>query len=553
MTHYEADQTVQGAFALIRAGRPLDAAQLFRKVIADHPQHAHALNGLGTIALAAGELEQAAAQFAKAAAADPANPGFHMNLGTALMKQRMFAEAEQAYRKALQLSPNDANAKSNLAIVLAQLGRLDEAIASAHQAIAINPAMIGAHTNLASFLKQKGLYAEAVQAYKAGLDLAPNHSGLLSEYATYLGRAGRFEEALEAHQRAIRQAPSSSQVYMNLGFLLQGEIRMPEAIDAYRKATQLAPGDALAHLNLAVGLLMDGQWEEGLREYEWRLKYRDYYAATFVPNRWDGSDPAGKTLLIRCEQGIGDSCNFIRYAQPMAQGGARVIVEAHAPSARLISSAPGVAQVFVQGETPPPFDYEIPIASLPLIAQARPDRIFAPIPYLQTDAERVESWAQRLKQYPAKLKVGIVWGGSEQNPRDASRSMKLADFALLAGVEGVRLFALQKGMAAMQVFSAPPEMQIVDFAPFLNSFDDTAAALENLDLLISVDTSVAHLAGALGRPVWTLLERAPDWRWLLNRSDTPWYPTMKLFRQPRTGDWEAVIGEVVKQLREFKR
>jgi hypothetical protein len=165
----------------------------------------------------------------------------------------------------------------------------------------------------------------------------------------------------------------------------------------------------------------------------------------------------------------------------------------------------------------------------------------------------VEAWAHRVKQYPAKLKVGLVWAGSEQNPRDASRSMKLADFAPLAGISGIRLFALQKGIAAMQIFSASPEMKIVDFAPFLNSFDDTAAALVNLDLLISVDTSVAHLAGALGRPVWTLLERAPDWRWLLNRSETPWYPTMKLFRQPRIGDWGEVVANVVKDLGQFTR
>lgn len=553
MTDYEADQTVRGAFAILNTGRPHDAAQLFRKVLADRPLHAHALNGLGLVALGTGELEQSAACFAKAAAVEPDNPGFQMNLGTALMKQRRFAEAEQLYRKVVTRAPNDANAHSNLAIVLAQLGRLDEAIASAHRAIAINPGIIGAHTNLAMFLKQKGLYAEAVQAYKTGLDLAPNHSGLLSEYATYLARAGRLDEALEVHRQAIGAAPSSSQVYMNLGFLLQGELRMEEAIDAYRKALQLAPDNALCHLNLAVGLLLAGQWEEGLHEYEWRLKNLDFYTRSFLPKRWDGSDPAGKTLAIRCEQGIGDSFNFIRYAEPIAQRGARIIVEAHAPSARIIASAPGVSEVFIQGQPTPHFDFEIPIASLPLIAQARPDRIFAPIPYLRTDAQRVEAWRDRLTQYPARLKVGIVWAGSEQNPRDASRSMKLADFAPLAGIEGVRLFALQKGIAAMQIFSAPAEMQIVDFAPFLNSFDDTAAALSNLDLLISVDTSVAHLAGALGRPAWTLLERAPDWRWMLNRSDTPWYPTMKLFRQPRTGDWDAVIGEVVKELPEFKR
>lgn len=553
MTDYEADQTVNGAFAILRAGRSQDAAQLFQKVVADRPQHAHALNGLGLTLLTAGDFEQAAAFFARAWSAEPGNPGFQMNLATALMKQRRFAEAEQLYRKVTVQSPDDANAHSNLAIVLAQLGRLDEAITSAHKAIAIKPTAIGFHTNLAMFLKQKGLFAEAVQAYKAGLDLAPHHAGLLSEYATYLARAGRLEEALEVHRNAIGADPSSSQVYVNLGFLLQGELRMNEAIDAYRKAIQLAPDSALCHLNLGVGLLLAGQWEEGLREYEWRLRNVDLYTKAFLPKRWDGSDPAGKTIAIRCEQGIGDSFNFIRYAQPIAQRGARVIVEAHAPAARLIASAPGVAMVFVQGDPPPPFDFEIPIASLPLIAQARPDRIFAPIPYLRTDAERVKTWGQRLNQYPAMLKVGIVWAGSEQNPRDASRSMKLADFAPLTCVEGIRLFSLQKGIAAMQVFAAPPEMQIVDFAPFLNSFDDTAAALANLDLLISVDTSVAHLAGALGRPVWTLLERSPDWRWLLNRSDTPWYTTMKLFRQPRTGDWETVIGEVVKELAEFKR
>lgn len=551
MTDHEAERTVQGAVALLRAGRAHDAAQLFQTVVAERPQHAHALNGLGLSSLAANEPENAATYFARAANADPANVGFQMNLGTALMKQRRFVEAEQAYRNVLARAPEDANAQSNLAIVLAQLGRVDEAIASAHKAIAINPGMIGAHTNLAGFLKQKGLYAEAVEAYKAGLDLAPSHSGLLSEYATYLGRAGRLEEALQTLQQAIRAAPSSSQVYMNLAFLLQGELRMDEAVDAYRKAKELAPENALCHMNLGVALLMAGQWEEGLQEYEWRLKNRDLYTSTFTPNRWDGSDPAGKTLVIRSEQGIGDSFNFIRYAYPIAQRGAKVIVEAHAPAARLIASAPGVAQVFVQGQAPPRADFEIPIASLPLVAQVRPDSIFAPVPYLKAEQDRVEAWAERMKQYPAKIKVGIVWAGSNQNPRDASRSMKLMDFAPLASVSGVRLFGLQKGIAAMQIFSAGPSMGIVDFAPFLNSFDDTAAALMNLDLLISVDTSVAHLAGALGKPVWLLIERVPDWRWMLNRSETAWYPTMKLFRQPRRGDWETVIQQVVQELSRF--
>jgi len=335
---------------------------------------------------------------------------------------------------------------------------------------------------------------------------------------------------------------------MNLGVALHNLGQFEEAKECYRHAAALDPNDIATHTNLAFVKLVLGDWEGGLRDSEKRLENLQQYRRTWEAPRWDGSDPKGKTIVIAAEQGIGDTINFVRYASLLADRGAKVIVETQESLVSLLRRVPGVSDAVPQFSQLPKYDAYIPIPSLPFAFGTTPQNVPANIPYITPDSDRARKWKDRLAQSGPEFKVGLVWGGSPNNRADVYRSVLLAELAPLAQVQGVRFISLQKGRQASQLLSPPPGMQITDMGPELETFEDTAALIANLDLLIAVDTSIVHLAGAMGRPVWTLIAFSPDWRWLLNRSDTPWYPTMRLFRQPSFGDWSSVMQTVASEL-----
>jgi hypothetical protein len=299
----------------------------------------------------------------------------------------------------------------------------------------------------------------------------------------------------------------------------------------------------------AIALLLKGDYERGLPDYELRLLVGASRPRRFDRPAWDGSDPAGKTILLHAEQGLGDTIHFARYATLLARRGARVVLECQPPLKRLLRSLDGVGDVVAQGDLLPGFDLHRPLASMPLAFNTRLATIPADVPYLQAPADAVERLGRRLASSGGAFKVGIVWAGAAGHPNDRKRSVPLELLAPLAGIPNVKLFSLQKGPPAEQL-KAPSAPPVEDLARELDDFADTAAAMHHLDLVVSVDTSAAHLAGALGRPVWTLLPFSPDWRWLLGRADSPWYPTMRLFRQPKLGAWRDLFGEVTSKLRD---
>jgi hypothetical protein len=365
-----------------------------------------------------------------------------------------------------------------------------------------------------------------------------------------LRRLRRFEEAADACRKAIELNPTSPMERYNLGVVYLDQCRIAEAIACLREAVELKPTEPLPHWGLALALLVDGQFAEGWKEYEWRWECTELFPARpkFSQPTWDGSDLSGKTILLHSEQGFGDAIQFARYATLLARQEARVILQCSPMMRRLFATIPGVHAIHCEPEPLPRFDVHCSLLSLPRTLGTTLETIPAQIPYLSANPDLAAAWKQRLAAIAGKRKVGIAWAGNPDHQRDQDRSCGLAALAPLASHADVALISLQKGPAASQTAAPPPGMILHDFTPELETFADTAALIANLDLVITVDTSIAHLAGAMGKPVWTLLAFAPDWRWLLNRTDSPWYPTMRLFRQPSPGDWGSVVAAVCEQL-----
>ena len=581
------EQTLQAARDYMRAAQLPEAESAFRQVLATDPKNPEALNGLGMLALHMNRFDEAVNLFKEAVQARPSEVGLAMNLGTALLKLNRLQEAGAVYEQVIRIKPDFAEAWANVAVVLAELRRLPDAERANRRAIELKPQFALPYQNLGTVLRDMGRLAEAEQVLKQGLAIEPNRPEMLSRLAlvylsqgasdraknqdaidilrralaiqpnhpyvlTNLGlalaRLGRPEEAVQYHQQALQIHPNFPMGMMNLGVALRSLGRFDEARTSFERAMAIEPNNPTLHQNLANEMLIAGDWTQGFAEYERRLDDTATYVRTWPKPRWDGSNPSGRTLLLAAEQGIGETIDFVRYASVLAERGARVIVEAPEPIASLIRRAPGVSDVVVPGQMLPEHDFYAYLPSLPYLLHTTPQTIPSPIPYLAADPTRAENWKQKFRDYGSELKVGLVWGGSPHHRSDPHRSMLLVDFAPLAEVKGVKFFSLQKGPQASQLLSAPADLRVTELGAMLSDFEETAAALANLDLLISVDTAIVHLAAAMGRPAWNLLAFAPDWRWLLNRSDTPWYPTMKLFRQPRFGDWAGAMQQVKQEL-----
>jgi len=426
-------------------------------------------------------------------------------------------EAEQLYRQILAQEPEHSGALYYLGAIARKTGRNDVALDLIRRAIAIKPNFIEAHFNLGNTLRDMG----------------------------------RLDEAIDSYRQAINLKPDYADAYSNLGYALIDSEQRDEAVAAYRQAIQIKPDDTRAHWNLAVLLLSMGQFAEGWDEFEWRLKDKSMgLRRDFASPQWNGEDLAGKTLLLHTEGGYGDAFQFIRYA-PLLRGRAKKIILECAPTlVKLFSDLPGVDEIITRGQALPAFDYQIPLQSLPRLFKTNLTNIPNAVPYLKVTPEDRARWKERV-QNDGQLNVGLVWAGSSRpNMSDDLRTRGLDIFARLGQIPGVRFFSLQKGPES----SLPrlPGLELTDLTHDLNDFADTAALIENLDLVISADTSVAHLAGALAKPVWVLIPFTSDFRWLLNRTDSPWYPTMRLFRQKRHDDWETVIAEVEAALKEIR-
>jgi tetratricopeptide (TPR) repeat protein len=501
----------QNGLRLHNSGRLQQAEQVYRQIIASAPGHADSHHMLGVVASQCGQPEAALACLDRAIALKPSGALYHVNRASALLALGRLDAAEDACRAALRLKRNCAEAYQVLGHTLNDAGRSGEAIAAYSEALRLQPELPDLHNNLGLALRQ----------------------------------ADRLDEAAEALRLAVRRAPDDAQAQGNLAGILKELGALPEAEANYREALRRHPDDAVLHLNLGLVLLITGRLAEGWEEYEWRFRAGAVRLPTCDQPQWNGEPLAGRTLLIRAEQGMGTTIQFCRYVPPVAAG-ERVVLEVQPGLRRLISGLPGTIQVVAAGEMLPRFDLHCALLSLPLLSggQGPHGR------YLTAEPDRVALWRDRLG--PSGYRVGIAWQGNPASAAERGRSVPLEHFLPLAQVPGVRLISLQKNHGLAQLDTIPPGLRIETLGDDLDSgpdaFIDTAAVMQNLDLIVTSDTSIAHLAGALGRPVWVALQHVPDWRWLLTGEECAWYPTMRLFRQTKRRDWAGVFMRIAERL-----
>ena len=503
-----------------------------------------------------GNKEEAIALYEQIISTVPNCVQARINLGFLQQEKGEFDAAIPHYREALKLDPNIPQTAYNLAKVFEEKGQAKEAIEHYQQALVAQPDFVPALINLAVALQENGQLLEAVNLYRRALEVQPHSWEALNNLGTVLQEQGNLEDALEYYHKALELLPDFVEAINNLGrtFLEKGAVE--DAIACYRRVIYLSPEHASAHLNLSLALLLVGDLENGLAEYEWRWQIKEFQTghSSFLtgPDNtvsareyrplWDGSDLQGKTILLHAEQGLGDSLQFVRYAAMVKNKGGRVIVGCYPQLNRLFATVDGIDLLIVKGEPLPEFDVQVPMLSLPYILGTTRSTIPGNTAYLRapTDCE--------FAVLPdRKFKVGIVWAGNPKHRKNTQRSCSLSAFLPLLDVSGVSFYSLQKELSEADR-ALLDQMSIVDLSPHFGDLADTAAAIAQLDLVITVDTAVAHLAGALGKPVWILLAFSPDWRWLLEREDSPWYPTARLFRQSQRGDWNGVFERVTEAL-----
>ena len=474
----------------------------------------------------------------------------HCNLGAVLFDLAAFGECERCYREALRLNPGFAEAHNNLGGLLLKLGRLDEAEVNLREACRFRPDFAEALNNLGDLLRRRGRLEEAEACCREALRLKPDHVPAQLMLGNALREAGRFHEAEPCYRAALDRNPAWPEALNNLGTLLYDLGRPDEAIQSLRKAVSQRPDYADAHFNLGITLLLAGQFDEGWREYEWRWKQetKKPHLRGFSQPLWDGGDIGDRILLLHAEQGLGDTLQFCRFV-PENAAGRRVVLEVQRPLLPLLTGLPGIERIVACGDPLPPFDLHCPLLSLSRVLGTTLDTIPREASYLRADPHRVAAWRGRVGQLDG-LRVGLVWAGNQTMSGDRRRSIPLERFSELADLRGVSFVSLQKGSAASQ--SPPLGLPLHDWTDDLHDFSETAALIEALDLVISVDTGVAHLAGALGRPVWLLNRFDRCWRWLLNRDDSPWYPSLRQFRQIQPGDWTSVLRNVRAELEQSR-
>ncbi len=485
-----------------QAGRLDEAVASYGRALALRPELPEAHNNLGVALRGQGRLSEAVTHYGRAVALRPDYPEAHNNLGIALAHQGRLAEAVASYGRALALKPDYAEAHNNLGSALAQQERLDEAAARFRRALALRPDYPEAHNNLGGALGQQGQLDEAVAHFRRAVALRSDYPEAHSELGSALAHLGRLDEAVVHLRRALALRPDYPEAHSNLGGALAEQGRLDEAVTHFRRAVALRPDYPEAHSNLGMVLLSLGDLAAGWREFEWRWKMPHIVKAarSFAQPQWRGEAAEGRTLLIHAEQGFGDTVQFCRYAPLAANRGLRVILEVQEPLVRLLRCLPGVDRVVGQGEALPPFDLHCPVLSLPLALAATTESIPSAAPYLHADAAQAAAWRTRLAAMGDQgLRIGLAWAGNPDLPTDRRRSLAPDRLAPFFDVSGLHFFSLQKGGPA-----APEALPLTDFMSEVGDFADTAALVANLDLVISVDTAVAHLAAALGKPVWLL-------------------------------------------------
>jgi len=541
---------LQAGYAHHRAGRLKEAAAAYKAVLIEDPTNPEGLHLMGTMAVQIGRHDVALDLLLRALRVRPRFAKAHNDLGIAFDRLGRLDEAASAFAAAIDCDPAFAEAHYNLATIYKKQDKLRETLDGFARALELRPDFFQAHNNLGNVLQTLGLVELAAERYQVALALKPDSAEVHNNLGTVLQDSGDFRDAEAYYRQALILKPDYLEAHNNLAISLQRQGRYGEAEAAFRVALAQKPDDGKIRHNLSITLLAAGRFAEGWREYEYRW-HSDALAGGrrgFRQPLWSGEALGDRVLLIHAEQGLGDTLQFIRYASLVAARGIRTLVEVPRPLLRLVQAMaiPG-ATIIEAGTALPPFDLHCPLLSLPRIFGTVLETIPGIVPYVAPDPVAVARWAERLGPGP-ELRVGLVWAGRRRPQTsammiDRRRSMSLAQLAPLAACAGVRFYSLQKGEPAEQL-AVPSGLAPIDLMAEAEDFADTAALIANLDLVISVDTSVAHLAGALGKPVWLLNRFDTCWRWLADRDDSPWYPSLRQFRQTRSGDWAGVIARV---------
>jgi tetratricopeptide (TPR) repeat protein len=506
---------------------------------------------MGLVSVRAKQYDHALEWISRAIRLEPKSD-YLTNLGATLLNLGRREEALKAFDTAVQLKPLDADLWRNLGNILIDVERPADAILSFQHALKLNPRHWDAANKVAHLLYRSDRFEEALASFNLCDELQPNQFPTLQLRTLTLHRLRRFEEALTDNSRALSVRPDDAEALNNRGIILRALKRFDEALASYDRALDARPDYDEAHWNEALLRLLTGDFSRGWVEYEWRWK-NESLAKTkriFAQPLWLGEDAIdGKTVLLHSEQGFGDTIQFCRYVPLVAARGARVIAEVPGPLQELMSNLAGAAQVISRGNPLPDFGYQCPLLGLPLAFGTRLETIPSPTPYLHAPAQASKAWHARLGP-KTRPRIGLAWSGNAAHKDDHNRSIGLQFLSPLQDI-GATFVSLQKDVRDADAAVLREREDILHFGDALKDFSDTAALISNLDLVISVDTSVAHLAGALGKPVWVLLPYVPDWRWLLERNDSPWYPTARLFRQDDARTWDGAIARVREALLEF--
>lgn len=546
--------------------------------LAAQPGFARAHHGLGNVLCRQGDFAAAAASYRKAIALTPQQAEFHFGLGYALNRLGDSREARAAFVKALKLRPDFAEAHLNLGNLYYERGAFPASAAHYQSALCIRPGYSKACINLGNALSHLNRLPEAIVCYRRALSLKPDSAAAQHGLGNALAGKKDWAQARECLERAIELNPVSAEIHNSFGNLYYSRKNIPAAAEHYRRALELDPGYARAHVNLgnamlalgkhaqaqflyqrglmldpaspgahynlALAQLRNGEFAAGWRNYEWRWEFEELHLRrrNFRAPLWHGEPLAGKTILLHAEQGLGDTIQFARYAPLVAARGGRVILEAQPPLVHLLEQLPGIEKVVSFGAGLPTFDCHCPLMSLPLAFGATVETIPSPEGYLR---------AQRRAERPAdsgNFRIGIAWSGNPLHKGDAGRSIPLESLLPLARLPGFTLISLQKGTGIEQLEPLKEHLPLDDAASAHADMRETAELVSTLDLVLSVDTSIAHLAGAMGKPLWLMLSWVADWRWMEQRATSPWYASACLFRQTSAGDWPSVVSRIVNAL-----
>jgi tetratricopeptide (TPR) repeat protein len=546
-----ADALLNHAISLRKKGRIEESQSQLERALEIEPKNVAILSNLSAAYWATGEQLKAVECLMRALQVEPRHlPSIH-SLSSCFFELGRYQEAEQGFRTAIQIDSSFVDAHVGLGVLLASQFRFEEARQTLERAVALYPRSVTALANLANSQRELGMLDEAERNVLLALEIDPSQAKTLINLATLRLDQRQLASAEKYFRDSLSIEPYNGTGMAGLGAVLAEMGRFDESLEYSRRAITIDANLAQAHLNMALILLVRGDWADGFREFEWRLKTTKFQPRNFAQPYWAGQRLLQQTLLIHCEQGLGDTLQFCRYIALAKRRCHEVIFEVPRPLLSILSTCSGSDRMVAYGDPLPNFDYHVSLMSLPGIFESTVESVPCDVPYLGVQAARVDRWRLRVGTEPT-LKIGIAWRGSPNYGRDRDRSIPLAMFESLASLPQVQLISLHRREASNEIQSVKGSLSVTDFGNDLDKTDgafvDTAAVMRCLDLVISVDSAATHLAGALGVPVWLLSPYIPDWRWMLEREDSPWYPTVRIFRQPDQGNWSAVFDRVREEL-----